>query len=153
MVDEVQVNSSATSAAYFDICEHCEQRITQQFATTVELIRSFLSSGQYVVLYWSASPNANNSNNAWQLNFNNGNDNNNNRNNNNHVRLVRSGQWFSWERIGVTTGSAELYSAGGELVSLPAPDISSLRFTQVRMLCLGSGAIMQLGLSLTSHAN
>ena len=98
MVDEVQVNSSATSAAYFDICEHCEQRITQQFAVTVELIRSFLSSGQYVVPYWSASPNANNSNNAWQLNFNNGNDNNNNRNNNNHVRLVRSGQWFSWER-------------------------------------------------------
>ena len=59
---------------------------------------SVLSSGQYVVPYWSASPNANNSNNAWQLNFNNGNDNNNNRNNNNHVRLVRSGQWFSWER-------------------------------------------------------
>ena len=58
---------------------------------------SVLSSGQYVVPYWSASPNANNSNNAWQLNFNNGNDNN-NRNNNNHVRLVRSGQWFSWER-------------------------------------------------------
>ena len=41
--------------------------------------------------FWSASPNANNSNNAWQLNFNNGNDNNNNRNNANRVRLVRSG--------------------------------------------------------------
>ena len=47
--------------------------------------------------FWSPSPNANNSNNAWIVNFNNGNDNN-NRNNNNHVRLVRSGQWFSWER-------------------------------------------------------
>ena len=45
--------------------------------------------------FWSPSPNANNSNNAWIVNFNNGND---NRNNNNHVRLVRSGQWFSWER-------------------------------------------------------
>lgn len=40
---------------------------------------------------WSSSPNANNSNDAWGVNFNNGNDNNNNRNNNNHVRLVRSG--------------------------------------------------------------
>ncbi len=41
--------------------------------------------------YWSSSPNANNSNNAWIVNFKNGNDNNNNRNNNNHVRLVRGG--------------------------------------------------------------
>lgn len=44
--------------------------------------------------YWSSSPNANNSNNAWIVNFNNGNANNNNRNNNNHVRLVRSGEWL-----------------------------------------------------------
>ncbi len=42
--------------------------------------------------FWSSSPNANNSNNAWKLNFNNGNDNNNNRNNNNYVRLVRGGK-------------------------------------------------------------
>jgi hypothetical protein len=42
--------------------------------------------------FWSSSPNANNSNNAWLVNFNNGNDNNNNRNNNNHVRLVRGGK-------------------------------------------------------------
>ena len=41
--------------------------------------------------YWSSSPNANNSNNAWLVNFNNGNVNN-NRNNNNRVRLVRSGK-------------------------------------------------------------
>jgi hypothetical protein len=41
--------------------------------------------------YWSSSPNANNSNNAWIVNFNNGYDNNNNRNNNNVLRLVRSG--------------------------------------------------------------
>jgi hypothetical protein len=40
--------------------------------------------------FWSSSPNANNSNNAWQLNFNNGNDNN-NRNNSYRVRLVRFG--------------------------------------------------------------
>ncbi|NVK32585.1 MAG: hypothetical protein HWE20_16400 [Gammaproteobacteria bacterium] len=38
--------------------------------------------------FWSSSPNANNSNNAWGVNFNN-----NNRNNNNRVRLVRSRQW------------------------------------------------------------
>ncbi|MCP4417006.1 MAG: DUF1566 domain-containing protein, partial [Chloroflexi bacterium] len=42
--------------------------------------------------YWSASPNANNSNNAWNVNFNNGNSNNNNKNNNKHVRLVRGGE-------------------------------------------------------------
>lgn len=41
---------------------------------------------------WSGSPNANNSNNAWNVNFNNGNANNDNRNNNNHVRLVRAGE-------------------------------------------------------------
>ncbi|WP_457671440.1 Lcl domain-containing protein [Thiolapillus sp.] len=43
--------------------------------------------------FWSSSPNANNSNNAWNVNFNNGNANNNNRDNNKHVRLVRSGEW------------------------------------------------------------
>ena len=42
--------------------------------------------------FWSASPNANSSNNAWNVNFNNGNANNNHRSNNNHVRLVRSGK-------------------------------------------------------------
>ena len=42
---------------------------------------------------WSASPYAGNSNNAWNVNFNNGNVNNNNRNNTNYVRLVRAGQW------------------------------------------------------------
>ena len=42
--------------------------------------------------FWSASPNGNSSNNAWNVNFNNGNANTNNRDNNNHVRLVRSGK-------------------------------------------------------------
>lgn len=46
-------------------------------------------ANQVIESYWSSSPNANNSNNAWNVNFNNGNDNNNNRTNNNHVRLVR----------------------------------------------------------------
>ena len=41
---------------------------------------------------WSGSPYAGNSNNAWNVNFNNGNANNNNRSNNNHVRLVRAGE-------------------------------------------------------------
>ena len=40
---------------------------------------------------WSGSPNANNSSNAWNVNFNNGNANNNNRSNANSVRLVRGG--------------------------------------------------------------
>jgi hypothetical protein len=39
--------------------------------------------------YWSATTNANNSNNAWNVNFNNGNVNNDNKNNNNHARAVR----------------------------------------------------------------
>lgn len=43
-------------------------------------------------LYWSASPNAGNNNNAWNVNFNNGNTNNNNKNNNNYVRAVRAGE-------------------------------------------------------------
>lgn len=38
----------------------------------------------------ASSPNAGNSANAWNVNFNNGNVNNNNRNNTNHVRLVRA---------------------------------------------------------------
>ena len=42
---------------------------------------------------WSGSPNADNSDNAWNVNFNNGNSNNDNRNNNNAVRLVCGGKW------------------------------------------------------------
>jgi len=53
-----------------------------------------LSNKEAANNYWSASPYANNSNNAWQLNFNNGNDNANNRNNNKRVRLVRTGAWY-----------------------------------------------------------
>jgi len=52
-------------------------------------------AAETIANYWSSSPYvsaANNSNNAWLVNFNNGNDNNNNRNNNNRVRLVRSGK-------------------------------------------------------------
>lgn len=41
--------------------------------------------------YWSATTNAGNPNNAWNVNFNNGNVNNNNKTNNNYVRAVRSG--------------------------------------------------------------
>ena len=42
--------------------------------------------------YWSSTTNANNTNNAWNVNFNNGNVNNNNKNNNNYVRCVRGGK-------------------------------------------------------------
>jgi hypothetical protein len=52
---------------------------------------SVISIKEIATNFWSSSPNANNSSNAWQLNFNNGNDNNNNRNNSNRVRLVRFG--------------------------------------------------------------
>jgi hypothetical protein len=41
--------------------------------------------------YWSSTTNANNPNNAWNVNFNNGNVNNDNKNNNNYVRAVRGG--------------------------------------------------------------
>ncbi len=40
---------------------------------------------------WSSSAVAGNTNNAWNVNFNNGNTNWNNKNNNNQLRLVRSG--------------------------------------------------------------
>ena len=42
--------------------------------------------------YWSATTNANNPTNAWNVNFNNGNVNNNNKNNNNRARAVRGGR-------------------------------------------------------------
>jgi len=42
--------------------------------------------------YWSSTTNANNPNNAWNVNFNNGNVNNNNKNNDNHVRAIRGGR-------------------------------------------------------------
>ncbi|MCF7999934.1 MAG: DUF1566 domain-containing protein [Methylovulum sp.] len=42
--------------------------------------------------FWSSSPNVGNTNNAWNVNFNNGNVNNNNRNNAFPVRLVRASQ-------------------------------------------------------------
>jgi hypothetical protein len=41
--------------------------------------------------YWSSTTNANNPNNAWNVNFNNGNVNNNNKTNNNFVLPVRGG--------------------------------------------------------------
>ena len=43
--------------------------------------------------YWSSSTNANNTNNAWNVNMNNGNVNNNNKTNNNYVWPVRGGEW------------------------------------------------------------
>ncbi|WP_051434679.1 DUF1566 domain-containing protein [Desulfonatronum lacustre] len=39
--------------------------------------------------YWSSTTNANNTNNAWHVNFNNGNVNNNNKSNSSYVRAVR----------------------------------------------------------------
>lgn len=45
-----------------------------------------------LVFYWSSSSNANNTNNAWHVNFNNGNVNNNNKSNDYYVRAVRSGK-------------------------------------------------------------
>ncbi|MBW6519981.1 MAG: DUF1566 domain-containing protein [Desulfoarculaceae bacterium] len=42
--------------------------------------------------YWSSTTNANNPDNAWNVNFNNGNVNNNNKSNNNYVRCVRGGK-------------------------------------------------------------
>jgi len=43
-------------------------------------------------VFWSASPYANNTDNAWNVNFNNGNDGANNKTNTNRVRLVRGGE-------------------------------------------------------------
>ena len=51
------------------------------------------NSAGYLDCDWSSSANGNDSNNAWNVNFNNGNSNINNRNNK-HVRLVRGGEWL-----------------------------------------------------------
>jgi hypothetical protein len=42
--------------------------------------------------YWSATTNANNTSNAWDVNFNNGNVNNDDKDNNNFVWFARGGQ-------------------------------------------------------------
>jgi len=51
--------------------------------------------------YWSSTTNANNSGNAWNVNFNNGNVNNNNKSNNYYVRAVRAGKCslLSWASV------------------------------------------------------
>ena len=48
--------------------------------------------------YWSSTTNANNTTNAWNVNFNNGNVNHNNKDNNNYVWPVRGGEWCSLRR-------------------------------------------------------
>jgi uncharacterized protein (TIGR02145 family) len=47
------------------------------------------ADGKIASNYWTSTSNANNSNNAWNVNFNNGNVNNNNKSNSNYVRCVR----------------------------------------------------------------
>ncbi len=51
--------------------------------------------------YWSSTTNANNSGNAWNVNFNNGNVNNNNKSNSYYVRAVRAGKCslLSWASV------------------------------------------------------
>jgi len=56
--------------------------------------------------YWSATSNANNTNNAWIVNMWNGNVNNNNKTNNNYVWPVRSGEWLTFETLLVERLSA-----------------------------------------------
>ena len=43
VASKVQVIAAQKALAYSDICEHFEQRITQQFASCVELIRGFIT--------------------------------------------------------------------------------------------------------------
>ena len=43
--------------------------------------------------YWSSTTNANNTDNAWNVNLNNGNVNTNNKSNDNYVWPVRGGEW------------------------------------------------------------
>lgn len=65
----------------------------------------FISGGANVQAnnYWSSTTNANNTDNAWNINMNNGNVNNNNKTNNNYVLPVRAGEWlppvFSFENL------------------------------------------------------
>lgn len=58
---------------------------------TAAEIRTLAGSDFLIIIseFWSSSTNVNNTNNAWNVNFNNGNVNNNNKTNNNNVRCVR----------------------------------------------------------------
>ncbi|MDD5519039.1 MAG: DUF1566 domain-containing protein [Candidatus Omnitrophica bacterium] len=49
--------------------------------------------------YWSSTTYANNTTNAWHVNFNNGNVNNNNKTNSYYVRPVRGGEWYICEGL------------------------------------------------------
>ena len=59
--------------------------------TALRKLGGGVAKAGFALLYWSSSPNANNNDNAWNVNFNNGNENNDNKNNDNYVRLVRGG--------------------------------------------------------------
>ncbi len=57
-------------------------------STFVFEVSSFITSNNY----WSSTTHANNTDNAWNVNFWNGNSNNNNKSNTNYVRCVRGGE-------------------------------------------------------------
>ena len=90
----------------------------------------------------SSSPVANNSNNAWIVNFNNGNDNNNNKNNNNYVRLVRSGEclpvvkspsvcfYKAMTNANVTPNSFVIPNVVRNLKAIATRDVSCLSMTK-----------------------
>lgn len=112
------MNSAAgfvlSSDPIFTVCSHDRSNVTvltlSLGATRLRDLLCYLrdapiarNNGSYGLCYWSASPNANNTNNAWGVNFNNGNVNNNNRNNEQSVRLVRGGEW-KYKRNGKCDG-------------------------------------------------
>jgi retron-type reverse transcriptase len=80
----------------------------------------------------SSSPNASDTNNAWNVNFNNGNDNWDNKNNTNHVRLVRAGEWTRESCLHPETGISvtlrELYDAWRRARRRKRPSHNQLTF-------------------------
>lgn len=76
---------------------YCASDLPQGINGAVMTAVAFITAGSNGHLtavsnnYWSSTTYANNTNNAWIVNFNNGNTGTTNKNNNNYVRCVRSG--------------------------------------------------------------
>jgi len=68
--------------------------------------------------YWSGTTNANNTTNAWNVNFNNGNTNNNDKTNGKYARCVRGRQLRAWKRNG-KSGSAIIQKFMSHIEQLP----------------------------------
>ncbi len=78
-------NPTINMDGFLSVSQFSERKVDKQFVSTNANLFSCYKN-------WSSTTNVNNTDNAWNVNFNNGNVNNNNKTNNNYVRPVRGGQ-------------------------------------------------------------